>query len=68
MNGQIPQTLPAAPAPVRTGLSGATSNLARMLAAGHEVIAVEISPPVGPNTEAIQKQINLLRATATSTT
>ena len=41
-----------------------TSNLARVLAAGHPAVAVEISPPVGPNPEALHRQIELLRGIA----
>jgi len=40
------------------------SNLARVLAAGHFAVAVEISPPVGPNPGAVQRQIALLRGYA----
>jgi 5,10-methylenetetrahydrofolate reductase len=46
---------------VHTGLTGANSNLSRVLQAGHFAVAVEVSPPVGPNPEAVQKQINLLK-------
>lgn len=47
-----------APAPlVDTGLRGADSNLARVLAAGHFAVAVEVSPPVGPNVASIERQI-----------
>ena len=40
------------------------SNLARVLAAGHFAVAVEVLPPVGPNAEAVQRQIDLLRGCA----
>lgn len=40
------------------------SNLARVLHAGHFVVAVEISPPVGPNPGAITRQIGQLRGYA----
>jgi methylenetetrahydrofolate reductase (NADPH) len=60
MNGVIPT--PTAPAPVATtGLTGANANLSKVLAAGQFAVCVEVSPPVGPNPDAIQKQINLLR-------
>jgi 5,10-methylenetetrahydrofolate reductase len=59
MNGPAPVS---APAPVtQTGLKGANANLARVLAAGHFAVAVEVSPPVGPNPEAVQKQISQLK-------
>ena len=61
-------TAPAAPAtpatpaaPVQTGLTGASANLSKVIKAGHLAVAVEVSPPVGPNVEAIQKQISLLK-------
>ena len=60
MNGVIPTPVPPAP-PVNTGLTGANANLAKVLAAGHFAVCVEVSPPVGPNAEAVQKQINLLK-------
>lgn len=60
MNGVIPTPVPPAP-PVNTGLTGANANLAKVLAAGHFAVCVEVSPPVGPNPEAVQKQINLLK-------
>ena len=56
--------LPPAPAPavtVQTGLTGAGSNLARVIAAGHLPVCVEVSPPVGPNIEAIQREIKTLK-------
>jgi 5,10-methylenetetrahydrofolate reductase len=37
------------------------SNLARVLAAGHFAVAVEISPPVGPNPAALKRQIERVR-------
>lgn len=60
MNGVILTPVPPAP-PVNTGLTGANANLAKVLAAGHFALCVEVSPPVGPNPEAVQKQINLLK-------
>ena len=56
--------LPPAPAPavtVQTGLTGAGSNLAKVIAAGHLPVCVEVSPPVGPNIEAIQREIKTLK-------
>jgi methylenetetrahydrofolate reductase (NADPH) len=50
--------------PVHTGLSGANSTLAKVLRAGHVGVAVEISPPIGPNPEAVQKQIATLKGYA----
>jgi methylenetetrahydrofolate reductase (NADPH) len=57
---------PTKPAPeiIDTGLRGKESNLARVLNAGHFAVAVEVSPPVGPNPEAVQRQIDLLRGYA----
>jgi methylenetetrahydrofolate reductase (NADPH) len=43
-----------------TGLNGMKSNLAQVLRAGGFGVAVEVSPPVGPNPEAVQKQIAML--------
>ncbi len=40
------------------------SNLARVLRAGHFAVACEVSPPVGPNPEAIQRHIEVLRGYA----
>ena len=37
------------------------SPLARLLDAGHFPLAVEVSPPIGPNLPALQRQIELLR-------
>lgn len=56
---------PASPTtPVHTELSGSGSNLAKVLRQGGFGIAVEISPPVGPNPEAVQKQIATLKGYA----
>ena len=44
--------------------SGEGSNLARVLAAGQFAVAVEISPPVGPNPQALQRQIERVRGCA----
>jgi len=52
------------PTPAHTGLSGAGSNLAKILRTGHTGVAVEISPPIGPNPEAVQKQIATLKGYA----
>jgi len=55
---------PPVPAPaevIQTGLTGASSNLAKVLKAGHFAVCVEVSPPVGPNLEAIQREIKTLR-------
>ncbi|OQA37498.1 MAG: Bifunctional homocysteine S-methyltransferase/5,10-methylenetetrahydrofolate reductase [Chloroflexi bacterium ADurb.Bin325] len=60
MNAPTPP-VPAPAAPIETGLTGASSNLARVLAAGHFAVCVEIAPPVGPNVEAIQREIRTLR-------
>lgn len=59
MNAPIPAAAPAAP--IQTGLTGASSNLAQVLRTGHFAVCVEVSPPVGPNPEAIQREINTLR-------
>ena len=57
-------TMPSSPTPVEipatTGLNGANSNLARVLRSGGFGVAVEISPPVGPNLEGVHRQIALL--------
>ena len=60
MNGVIPIPVPPAP-PVNTGLTGANANLSKVLASGQFAVCVEVSPPVGPNPDAVQKQINLLK-------
>lgn len=39
----------------------AASRLARVLGAGHFALTLEISPPVGPNRAAVERQMNLLR-------
>ncbi len=55
-------TMPVAPeAPIETGLRGETSNLAKVINAGHFGVCVEVSPPVGPNVEAIQREIKTLK-------
>ncbi len=59
MNAPTPPVTPAAP--IQTGLTGQNSNLAKVLAAGHFAVCVEVSPPVGPNIEAIQREINTLK-------
>lgn len=59
MNASTPPVAPAAP--IQTGLTGQSSNLAKVLAAGHFAVCVEVSPPVGPNVEAIQREINTLK-------
>ncbi|MCP3976073.1 MAG: methylenetetrahydrofolate reductase [bacterium] len=41
-----------------------TSRLARVLAEGHFALTLEISPPVGPNRAAVERQMNLLRGYA----
>ena len=46
---------------MQTGLTGAGSNLAKVIAAGHFPVCVEVSPPVGPNIEAIQREIKTLK-------
>ena len=51
----------AAPAVVQTGLRGDGSNLAKVLNAGKFAVCVEVSPPVGPNLEAIQREIKTLK-------
>ena len=40
------------------------SNLARVLDAGHFAVAVEISPPIGPNPQALQRQIDRVKGYA----
>lgn len=45
-------------------LSGQASNLSRVLRDGHFALAIEISPPVGPNPAALKRQIDLLRGYA----
>lgn len=60
MNAPTPPA-PAPAAPVQTGLTGASSNLAKVIAAGHFPVCVEVSPPVGPNVEAIQREIKTLK-------
>jgi methylenetetrahydrofolate reductase (NADPH) len=37
------------------------SNLARVLGAGHFALAIEISPPVGPDPKVLHEQIDMLR-------
>ncbi|MCU0501010.1 MAG: methylenetetrahydrofolate reductase [Anaerolineae bacterium] len=60
MNAPLPPA-PAPVIPVQTGLTGAGSNLAKVIAAGHFPVCVEVSPPVGPNIEAIQREIKTLK-------
>ena len=60
MNAPLPPA-PAPVVPVQTGLTGAGSNLAKVIAAGHFPVCVEVSPPVGPNIEAIQREIKTLK-------
>ena len=55
-----PSTSPSPATPPATGLNGANSTLARVLRSGGFGVAVEVSPPVGPNPEAVQKQISIL--------
>lgn len=43
---------------------GRASRLSQVLRGGHFGLAIEISPPVGPNPEALQRQIDLLRGYA----
>ena len=53
---------PAGPPPIiKTGLTGASSNLAKVLNAGHFAVAIEVSPPVGPNPKNIERQIATLK-------
>lgn len=52
MTTQTPANMPSA------------SHLARVLADGHFALTLEISPPVGPNPGAVERQINLLRGYA----
>ena len=59
MNAPTPPVAPAAP--INTGLTGAGSNLAKVLNAGQFAVCVEVSPPVGPNVEAIQREIKTLK-------
>lgn len=41
-----------------------SSNLARVLEAGHFALAIEISPPVGPNPQALRRQIDRVKGYA----
>lgn len=41
-----------------------SSRLARVLEAGHFALTLEISPPVGPNRAAVERQVDLLRGYA----
>ena len=41
-----------------------SSNLARVMEAGHFALAIEISPPVGPNPQALQRQIERVKGYA----
>jgi methylenetetrahydrofolate reductase (NADPH) len=45
----------------RPGPAPSTSRLAQVLGSGQFALAIEISPPVGPNPGALQRQIELLR-------
>lgn len=45
-------------------LSGAGSNLAKVLRAGHFAVAIECSPPVGPNPEFIERYVRIVRGYA----
>jgi 5,10-methylenetetrahydrofolate reductase len=56
-----PTTPDAAAVPVVTGLNGSGSKLAQVLRAGKFAVCVEVSPPVGPNPEAIQREISTLK-------
>ncbi len=57
-----PAPAPSAPPPVvQTGLRGNVSNLAKVLNAGKFGVCVEVSPPVGPNVEAIEREIKTLK-------
>ena len=56
-----PTTPEATAAPVVTGLNGSSSRLARVLRAGKFAVCVEVSPPVGPNPEAIQREMTTLK-------
>jgi methylenetetrahydrofolate reductase (NADPH) len=47
-----------------SGPASSSSRLARVLGAGRFALAIEISPPVGPNPGALQRQIELLRGYA----
>jgi methylenetetrahydrofolate reductase (NADPH) len=51
----------AAPQPA---LSGANSSLARVLRAGKSAVAIEVSPPVGPNVEFVERYISTVRGYA----
>ncbi len=59
MNLPTPSAAPAAP--INTGLTGASSNLAKVINSGQFAVCVEVSPPVGPNVEAIQREIKTLK-------
>jgi methylenetetrahydrofolate reductase (NADPH) len=59
MSATVPPT--AKPA---AKLSGANSQLAKMLRAGQFAVAAEISPPIGPNPEAVKKHIDMLKGYA----
>ena len=43
---------------------GADSNLAKILRAGQFAVCAEVSPPVGPNPEAVEREMNTLRGYA----
>ena len=58
MSAAIPPTKPAAK------LCGANSQLAKMLRAGQFAVAAEVSPPIGPNPEAVKKHIDMLKGYA----
>ena len=52
------------PASSTEGLSGNSSNLAKVFRSGQLAVCAEISPPVGPNMGAIQRHIDQLRGYA----
>lgn len=58
---QTPTPPPAQPQVIQTGLTGAPSNLAKVLKAGHFAVCIEVSPPVGPNPKNIERQIATLK-------
>jgi methylenetetrahydrofolate reductase (NADPH) len=57
-----PAAAPAAKPPlIQTGLTGSSSNLAKVLRAGHFAVCIEVSPPVGPNPKNVDRQIATLK-------
>ncbi len=57
---------PVAVSPTRSTrlTGGAASNLAKVLRSGQLAVCAEVSPPVGPNIEAIQREMGVLKGFA----